>query len=372
MKVAIVHELLVKLGGAERVAKVFADMFPHAPIFTLLYDQKKCGELFPPSRVHFAPGIQRLFSWGIPRRFLISWMNTAVENFNLSKYDLVLSSSSAFAHGVITGTETKHLCYCHSPARYLWDQTFAVQKQQSSRGILAPIKKMVLPGMFHELRKWDALSADRPDKILANSKTVQKRIQKYWNQTSQVVFPPVRTNAFQVHKNCEGYFLIVSALSPFKNIDLAIRVFNKLPKHRLVIIGDGSEKKYLESIAEQNIDFLGRKSDNVVAEYLKNCRALLFPGEDDFGIVPVEAMACGKPVIALKKGGATETIREKETGILFDSPVEESLHESLIRFFQLEKQFDANSIRKHTERFSEHRFRKEIRNCINALMSDKK
>lgn len=368
MKVAIVHELLTKLGGAERVAKVFADMFPEAPIYTLLYNEKQCGRVFPRKRVRYAPGLQRMYRLGVPRRFLTGWMDTAIENFDLTDYDLVISSSSAFAHGALTGADTKHLCYCHSPARYLWDQTFSVLDQQSRRGILGPIKKLWLPGLFHRLRKWDIAAASRPDIILANSATVQKRIEKYWQQESEVVFPPVRTNAFQVQKENEGYFLIVSALSPFKNIDLAVRVFTELPKHRFIIIGGGSDKGFLQSIAGPNIEFLGRKSDGAVTEYMENCRALLFPGEDDFGIVPVEAMACGKPVIALKKGGATETVIENKTGVFFDEISKKGLHDALIHFFKIEKVFDPKNIRKHAEHFSEERFKKEIQKHIDTLL----
>ncbi len=369
MKVAIVHELLVKAGGAERVAKVFADMFPDAPIYTLLYNEKKCGKMFQGNRVRFSPGLQRLYNLGFPRRFLVQYMDTAIENFDLTEFDLVLSSSSAFAHGALTGTETKHLCYCHSPARYLWDHTFLVQRQQAQRGLLSPLKKLLLPGLFHRLREWDFSAGSRPDKILGNSATVQKRIKKYWGKASDLVYPPVRINEFHAQKEHEEYFLIISALSPYKNIDIAVRVFSALPKHRLVIIGDGAEKKYLQSIAGENIEFLGRKSDAIVTEYLQNCRALLFPGEDDFGIVPIEAMACGKPVIALKKGGATETVLDKKTGIFFEEPTEKSKEKALVHFFKAEKTFDAKKIRKHAENFSEEKFKKEIKKHIDALMS---
>lgn len=370
MKVAIVHELLVKLGGAERVANIFSDLFPDAPIYTLLYDEKKCGEDFPKEKVRVAPGLQRAFNWGIPRRALIGYMDTAIENFDLTEFDLVISSSSAFAHGALTGVGTKHLCYCHSPARYLWDQTFEVQQQQSQRGFFGSLKKILLPGLFHRLRLWDRAAADRPDLIIANAKTVQERIEKYWDQPSKVIFPPVRTEEFYPEKNHEGYFLIVSALSPYKNIDLAVKVFSRLTKHKLVVIGDGVERKYLESLAGENIEFLGRKSDAVVKEYLQNCRALLFPGEDDFGIVPVEAMACGKPVIALRKGGATETVIEGKTGIFFDTPTKNALEEALIKFFEKESEFNAEEIHTSAQRFSEENFKKQIMREVKELMEN--
>lgn len=368
MKVAIVHELLVKLGGAERVAKVFADLFPEAPVFTLLYNEQACGEAFPRERVRFAPWLQAAYRWKIPRRMLISYMDTAIENFDLTGYDLVISSSSAFAHGALTTAATKHLCYCHSPARYLWDQSFAVLDQQGQRGMLGPLKKMILPRIFHRLRTWDRAAADRPDLILANSATVKERVRKYWGQEAAVLYPPVRTDQFAISPKHENYFLIISALSPFKNIDLAVRVFSRLPKHRLIIIGDGAERKRLQSEAGDNIEFLGRKSDGTVAEYLKNCRALLFPGEDDFGIVPVEAMACGKPVIALGKGGATETVIDGKTGILFPEATAKSLEDALIRFFHDEQSFDPQAIRAQAEKFSEANFIAGLKAQIDELM----
>ncbi len=368
MKIAIVHELLIKLGGAERVAAVLTDMYPGAHLFTLLYNEKQCGEAFPRHKVTVAPGLQRMYRLGMPRRFLVGWMDTAIENFDLTEYDLVISSSSAFAHGALTRVGTKHLCYCHSPARYLWDQTFAVQGQQGERGLLAPLKRWLLPGLFHRLRSWDAAAASRPDRILANSTTVQRRIDKYWRQESTVIYPPVRTSAFTPQAEHEDYFLIISALSPYKNIDLAIELFNKLPKHRLVIIGDGVEMPRLKRMAGGNIELLGRRSDKVVTQFLQNCRALVFPGEDDFGIVPVEAMACGKPVIALGRGGATETVKDGETGILFAEPTVESLEQAMIRFFEVDEQFDTKTIAKHAEQFSEEAFRKTIEREVESIM----
>jgi len=364
MKVAIVHELLVKLGGAERVAKVFSDLFPDAPVFTLLFDEKKCGAAFPLEKVRVAPMLNRAFSLGVPRRFLTGFMPTAVENFDFSDFDLVISSSSAFAHGIITPPETRHICYCHSPARYLWDSAFSVLNQQRARGIFGPLKSFVAEHLFFRLREWDFVAGARPDFLIANAKTVQKRIEKFWRRPSTVLFPPVRTHLFSPQRTHDDFFLIVSALSPFKNIDIAVRVFSKLPKHRLKIIGDGAEKKRLQKMAGKNISFLGRQPDAIVREEIQNCRALVFPSFDDFGIVPVEAMAAGKPVIALKRGGATETVINKKTGIFFENPSEKDLENALISFFDYEKNFDAEEIATHAARFSEENFKKQFLSLI--------
>lgn len=364
MKIAIVHELLIKYGGAERVVSTLLDIYPEADLFTLIYDEKKVSPYIKKRGIFVNKFLQRLYNLGIPRRFLLPFMPLAIESFCFEEYDLVISSSSAFAHGVITGVDTKHICYCHSPARYLWDQTFRVLKEQSKKGITSPIKKLILPSIFSKLRLWDYVSSNRADLVIANSKTVQSRIKKYWNKESKVIFPPVRTNYFKINKEHQGYFLIVSTLSPYKNIDLAIRVFNKLKNKKLIIIGEGSEMKYLKFIAGENIEFLGRKSDEVTKNYMENCRALIFPGEDDFGITPVEAMSCGKPIIALKKGGATETVIENITGVFFEKSTEKSLEDAILKFFETEKMFDAETIKEISDNFSEEAFKENIEKTI--------
>jgi len=358
MKVAIVHELLVKLGGAERVAKIFSEIFPTAPIFTLLFDEKKCGQTFSKNRV-ISSNLQKYFKFGIPRRFLISKMPTAIENFNLSDFDLVISSSSAFAHGIITNSATRHICYCHSPARYLWDQTFQVQKNFSN-GFLGPVKKFFMTKIFQKLRIWDFAAASRPDKILANSKNVKQRITKFWQRDCEILFPPVKVENFIPQKSHQNYFLIISALSKFKNIEIAVRAFSKMPKQKLVIIGNGIEKKYLQKIAKKNIEFLGWQSDKICQKYLQNCRGFIFPGIDDFGIAPAEAMAAGKPVFAFFGGGAIETVIPKKTGEFFFQNSVENFLENFSSFLEKIEKFDFNKIRQWSEQFSESKFRKKI------------
>lgn len=356
MKVALVHDFLLKLGGAERVLKVFADMYPDAPIYTLLYDEDAVGDVFPSDRVRTSslqnyPGFLRK-----RHRVLTGKMPSAIEDMDFSEFDLVLSSSAAFSHGIITPVETKHVCYCHSPMRYAWDH--AVEYLHENR--VVGLKKLLYMWLIKGLREWDQVAADRPDRYLANSETVARRLKKYYRVDSKVVFPPVDVHNFRVTEGHADYFLIVSTLTPYKRIDLAVQLFNKIGR-KLIIIGDGPHRSYLEAIAADNIEFFGFKSDEEVQEYIQNCRALLFPGEDDFGITPVEAMACGKPVLAFGKGGALETVVAGKTGEFFYEPTVESMEDGLARLMYNEKTYKPLSIRRHANQFSREEFEKKIR-----------
>lgn len=361
MKIAFVHDFLLKLGGAERVLKALMEMYPDAPVYTLLYDEKTVGHVFPKERVR--PSRLQAFPRFIPgmHKLLFPMMPSAVEQFDLSEFDVVISSSSAYAHGVVTNLETQHICYYHTPMRYAWDYTHQYLKEQN----LGWFGEILASRLLHKVRQWDFLAADRVDVSLANSKTVQARIQKYYRKEAKVIYPPVEVHRFHPHEKNEGYFLIVSTLTPYKRLDLAVELFNKLGK-RLVIIGDGSDRGRLERMAAKNIDFLGYKSDEVVKAYLENCRAFIFPGEEDFGIAPVEAMACGKPILAYRKGGLTESMVEGVTGEFFDQPNLESMEDGLTQLLINEKEYSAKTIAKHAEQFSLKAFEKAIKSVIMA------
>jgi len=359
MKIAFVHDFLLRLGGAERVLKVLMDMYPEAPVYTLLYDEKKVGHIFPKDRVitsslqkfpRFIPGMHKL---------LFPFMPSAIEQFDFSDYDTVISSSGAYSHGIITNLETRHICYYHSPMRYAWDYTHKYIKEQN----LGFLGEMLVGRMLHKIRQWDFLASDRVDFPIANSKTVQDRIRKYYRQESQIVYPPVDTERFTPHAKNEGYFLIVSQLTPYKRVDLAIELFNKIGK-KLVIIGKGSDEVRLKRMSAQNIDFLGYKSDEDVKEYMENCRAFIFPGEEDFGMAPIEAMACGKPVLAYNKGGLTETMIPGVTGELFDEQTVESMEYGLTQLLIHEKDYNAEQIAKHASQFSIKAFEKAMKSII--------
>lgn len=372
MKVAIAHEILIKLGGAERILKTLTDLYPKAPIYTLLHDAKKTNGWFPVKDGSTSGGkdkkihpsyLQRLYKLGVKPKFLLSKMPKAVEQFDFSNYDVVISSSSAFMHGIKTrhggqaGKNTKHICYCHSPMRYAWDYTHEYTKKYSK------LMQFLISEKLKTIRQWDFLAADRPDVLIANSRHVQKRIKKYWRRDAQVIYPPVDVKRFTPTKHHEDYFLIVSALTSFKQIDLAIHTFNKI-KRKLVIIGDGAQMNCLKSIAKSNIEFLGYKDDHVVRDYIENCRAFIFPGEEDFGITPVEAMAAGKPVLAYGVGGVLESVQTDISGEFFQYPTPESLEDGLARLLANEKNFDPHKIHSIAQQFDQSVFIEKMKKII--------
>ncbi len=381
IKVALVHEMLVKMGGAERVLDSLQKIFPEATIFTLAYDEKKCGEIFPKEKV-VTSKIQKFLDWGVPRQFLVKKMPEAIEDFDFSDFDVVISSSSAFAHGLITPSGVPHICYVHAPMRYVWDYTHEYVREKTAgwRRIL----RSPLLSLMHTLRIWDAAAASRPDLLLANSQTTQKRIQKFWRRDSQVVYPPVDTQKFSQNisseisgkneKNSDEYYCIVSALEPFKKIDIAIEAFvqPEFSEKKLIVIGDGSAKSHLENIAKNapNIQFLGRKNDAEVVEYIQQCKAFVFPGLEDFGITPVEAMSAGKPVIFYNKGGVSESVINGETGIAFEKQTAESLVEAVEKFEseKIQKFLSSQKMKERAEEFSEKIFTENILKAVDEMM----
>jgi len=365
IKLALVHDFLVNFGGAEKVTLTLAEMFPDAPIYTLLYHHK-LDRLFANKKIIVSP-LQFWFkTFRIPVRFLLPWMAGAVENFNFSGYDLVISSNNSFAGGIITEPETIHISYCHSPTRYLWDAYHTYVDEQRLPGWA----KTIIKKLLHNLRIWDKLSAGRPSIYLANSTHVKKRIHKYYRRDAQVVYPPVDTHKIIPKKSNAGYFLVLSRLSGYKRIDRAILACNAL-KLPLVIIGEGEARKNLERLAGPTIEFLGWQSDQSKLEYLRNARALLFPGEEDFGIVPVEAQAAGKPVIAYGVGGARESVMDGVTGLFFDEPTTESLTIAIRRFITMEKKFDWREISQHAQKFSREKFKQDIMTIVNQQLKIK-
>ena len=361
-KVALVHDYLLGIGGAERVLKVLHEMFPEAPIYTVVYDKKFVREFLGNAVVRGSflqklPGFLRrrykYFSLLIP---------TAVEQIDLSEFDIVISSCSAFCKGVITRPDTVHISYCHTPTRFLWDWTHPyIRSIDTGR-----IKNMATRIILHFLRLWDQQAAQRVDYFVANSKHVAARIKKYYGKEARVIYPPVEGGG-RVESNTvllgtrSPYFLIVSQLRLYKQIDVAIEAFKKLG-FPLVIIGQGSDKKRLQSLAGgcSNITFLGVQPDEVVMSYYKNCKALIFPGEEDFGMTMVEAMSFGKPVLALRRGGAKEIVIEGATGAFFDEPHHVVLADGLRRLINNYDRYSPTLIRKRAEKFSRERFAQEL------------
>lgn len=375
MKIALVHELLTLRGGAERVLRVFSEMFPDAPIYTLLYDEKKLGEWFPKNRVRTSclQGKAKLLSHypfsifhsSFDHHLFLSRLPDAVEEWDFSEFDLVLSSSSAFVHGIITNSSPRHLCYVHSPARYLWDRTHDVLARAGTE-LLGPLKRTYLPRLFHRLRIWDSETADRPDALIAASKEVQRRIELYWRRDSEVIHPPIDDYWLQQcpWQATRNYYLIVSQLAPYKRLDLAIRACNDR-KSRLIIAGEGPARRSLEAIAGSTVRFVGYRTDHELRDLYAGAIATLFPGAEDFGLVPLESLACGTPVIAFRRGGATETLTN-ETAEFFDTHDADSLADAMRRFEA--RQWRQEYCRMRAREFSKKRFIDAMHKSIAALM----
>ncbi len=364
MKLAIVCSWLNQYGGAERVLDVVHDMYPDAPVYTSIYAPQALPEYYRswdirPSFLNRIPLITRRHQLFLPLYPL------GFESLDLRGYDLVLSVTSAFGHGVIVPAETPHVCYCLTPARFLWGYHAYIEREGVGR-----LARLGLPPFLKGLRQWDRLAAERVDEFIAISRTVQLRIRKYYRRDSRIIYPPVRTDYFStLAENTpvepEDYFLIVSRLIPYKRIDLAVEAFNRLGLP-LVIAGDGRDRAALERMARPNVRFLGRISDAERKRYLSRCRAFLFPGEEDFGITPLEAQAAGRPVIAYAAGGALETVLEGETGVFFRAPTAEALAEAVTAFDP--GRYDPLAIRRHAERFDVARFRGELSRFVVAVM----
>jgi len=349
MKIALVHDWLHTLGGAERVLIELHKLFPGAPIYTLFARQSFIQKYLPNAKIIFSslqkmPWINRLY------RFYGPFMPMSIEGFDFSAYDIVISSSVLFSKGLILKPKTRHLCYCYSPARMLWDRSFHYEHGGK---------------LFrHFLRLWDQEASNRVDTFIAISKHVQKRIKKYYGRDSLVVYPPVCLPLNSGNDSLlEPYYLVVARLYPHKNLEMVIDAFNKL-SHKLIIIGDGPLKHRFYQIAGRNITLLGGHNDEQLAYYYKHCQALILPNEEDFGLTAVEAMQAGRPVLALRSGGALETVIEGVTGEFFDDPISEALADGLKRLEHNYQKYDSRIIQQQALKFSQDNFRKEITKLI--------
>lgn len=358
MKIALIHDHLAQDGGAERVLQAFQEIYPEAPTYTLVYDRKRAHPAFR-NRTIYTSFLQKIplglhhYQWFLP------WMPTAVEHYDLTSYNVVLSSCSAFAKGVITRPDSLHICYCHSPTRYLWSDTYSYVNELPYPKLI----KKIIPFILPRIRLWDQVAAQRVDEYIANSKTVRQRIAKYYRRPSTVIHPPVELKNFQISEGYDQYFLIGGRLVPYKRFDLAVQAFNKLGL-QLKIFGTGPEEKRLKKMAKPNIEFLGQISEGEKNRLMGRAKAFLYPQEEDFGITAIEAMACGRPVIAYAKGGALETVIDGQTGVLFRDQNWAALSDAVIRFKP--EQFQGEAIRRQAERFGLDRFKERVRQFVDA------
>lgn len=366
MKVAIVHDWLVNYGGAELFVEYLLKLYPQADIYTLVYDKKKIGNHFTQNKI-YTSYIQKLpFASKIYTK-LLKFMPKAFESFDFSSYDLVLCSSSSCAKGVITPPTVPQVAFIHSPMRYAWDLYFDYQKRSSK--LTRFFMKLWIP----QIRQWDYISSQRIDSIIANSKYIARRIKKFWNREAKVVYLPVDVSRFYPLKEEAGdYYVAFSRLVPYKRIDLAVSACKNLGK-KLIVIGGGSELENLRKLAnnDKNITFTGRASDEDVLKYLQKAKALLFCAEEDFGFIPLEVQACGRPVIAYGKGGALETVINEKTGLFFEEQTSESLQKAILKFEELDKNnyFNKEEIIKHANSFTEERFQKEFLNIVEETIN---
>jgi glycosyltransferase involved in cell wall biosynthesis len=358
MRIAVVHDYFTQLGGAEKVAEELVRMLPGASLHTTCI----VPDLLPPSLA----GMPIETSWmqHLPRmkdyyRLYFLLYPLAVRSLDLSEYDLVISSSSGYAKGVRTNRDAIHVCYCHTPMRWAWRfDSYASQETPS------PAKNMLMAPMVSALRRWDKGASRFPDHFVANSKTVADRIQRVYGRTAEVIHPPIDVHRFRPCSAQEDYYLVLARLVSYKRIDLAVDACNSLGR-RLLIIGDGPDRARLMAKAGPTVEFLNYVSDGEVEHYAARCRALLFPGEEDFGMAPVEVAAAGRPTIAYRAGGAAETIIDGVTGIFFDCQQAEDLAKAIERFER--QDWSASVLRRHAEGFDIDVFQARLRSFLQRV-----
>ena len=371
MKVALVHDWLTGMRGGEKVLEVFCELFPDAHLYTLLHEKGNLSNAIESMDIRTS-FIQKLPLVKKKYRHLLPIFPTAIERFDLRGYDLVLSSSHCVAKGVVTSADTLHICYCFTPMRYIWD-LYNLYFGKERAGMFTRLATSLV---LNYLRKWDVASSNRVNKFVAISRYIAERIEKNYGRDSDLIYPPVDCSYFKPGLVNDGFYLMVSPLAPNKRVDIAVEAFNSIDLP-LIVIGSGQEEKKLEKMAGENIKLMGWQSDEIVREHYVNCKALIFPGVEDFGIVPLEAQACGKPVIAFGEGGALETIvsldknvnnkneqSNNATGLFFYEQTAESLAQAVVLFEEIQDQFNWQSIRKNAESFDRVIFKDKIRKYI--------
>jgi glycosyltransferase involved in cell wall biosynthesis len=376
MKVAVVHDWLVIYGGAERVLEHILDVYPQADVFSLI-------DYVPAEQRHFLRGKTPKVSFlqslpGAERHYrkMLPLMPLAIEQFDLGAYDLVITSSYCVAKGVPTGPNQVHVCYCHSPMRYAWDHYHEYLRElHLERGL----KSWFARWQLHKIRQWDAISSNSVDHFVANSRFVAQRINKFYRRSSVVVNPPIDTGLFQLETHKQDYYVAAGRFVPFKRLDLIAQAFARMPDKRLILVGDGPEMDKIRSKAGPNVEFVGFLPAAQVREYLAGAKAFLFPSEEDFGIVPVEAQACGTPVIAYGRGGALETVvglddnsGQPPTGLFFHEQTADAVVEAVRRFEREQARFDAVAIAAHAQDFSIDSFKRQFEAEVNAAVARSK
>jgi len=359
LKVAIVHYWLVGMRGGEKVVSELCELYPEADIFTLVADRDKLSETINKHKITTS-FLQKIGGKKHYQKFL-PLMPHALEGFDLTDYDLVISSEAGPAKGIVTRPDAVHICYCHSPMRYIWDLE---PQYRSAAGTLARVV-LRLTGPY--LRQWDVTTSARVDHFIANSEYVASRIRKYYRRSSTVINPPVSLERFSPRSDVGDFYLCAGQITPYKKIELAIEAFTRSGKP-LEIIGAGVTPQ-MQKMAGPNVKFLGAVSDEVMADKFACCKALIFPGVEDFGIVPLEVMASGRPVIAFARGGAMETVLDGVTGLLFHEQSSAALAEAVDRFERGAVRGSPEDFRRHVEKFGRSIFREKMRRFIDGALN---
>lgn len=352
MKTAIIHDWLINIGGGERVIEEIIKLFP-SPIYTLVWEKEKFKDSSVYNKEIFTSFLQRFPKSRSNHQLYLPFFPHAIEQFDLSKYEVILSSSHCVAKGILTNIDQLHICYCHTPMRYAWDLYHQyLSEAKLDKGIKGKIAKMIL----HYLRLWDLNSSFRVDHFIANSKYIALRIKKVYRREADVIYPPVDVDYYFFQPKKSDYFITASRLVPYKKIDLIVEAFSFMPDKKLVVIGDGPEMKKIKAKASKNIEILGYVEKDKMRTLLQGAKAFVFAAIEDFGILPLEAQACGTPVIALGKGGVKETVVKDKTGIFFENQDVLSIKKAVETFEKKEDFFDHKKIRSHAEKFSSSRF----------------
>ena len=373
MKVAIVHEWLVTYAGSERVLEKMLEVYPEADLYAIVNFLPHSEKTFLKNRPVNTSFIQKLPLARKKYKTYLPLMPLAVEQFDLSRYDLIISSSHAVAKGVLTGPNQLHICMCYSPVRYAWDlQHQYLFESKLTKGFKSFMARMLL----HYIRLWDYRTSNSVDQFIAISKFISQRIKKVYGRNSTVIYPPVDTDNFVLHHQKEDFYLTVSRMVPYKKIDLIAEAFSKMPDKKLIIIGDGSEFNKIKKNSVANIELVGYQNNTVIIDYMQRAKAFIFAAEEDFGIVVLEAQACGTPVIAYNKGGSKETVidyhldQENATGVLFNHQNTESLIEAVNYFESISLNILSQNCRDNALKFNPERFKKEFNDFMESKIKE--
>lgn len=366
LKSALVHDWFITEGGGEKVVQSFLNINPDLDLYSLI-------DFFPDEyRQRLLRGkhaqtsfIQKLPTANSNHRKFLPLFPLAIEQFDLSEYNLILSSSISVSKGVLTHANQIHICYCHSPMRYAWDLYF---QYLNEAGLTSGVKSWFAKYILHKMRTWDIVSSNRVDHFIANSNFIARRIKKVYNREATVIYPPVDIESFKLETTKEDYYLTASRMVPYKKIDLIVEAFSRMPDKKLVVIGDGPDMAKIKQKATKNVEILGYQPFTELKRHMQKAKAFVFAAEEDFGIIPVEAQACGTPVIAFGKGGSLETVLKGVTGTFFYTQTVEAIKEAVLQFEKEYESFSPQTIRQHALKFSVERFEEEIKSFINQKL----